>query len=368
MKKKLLWAIFSVLVLLVATAGVTVGDTATPEAKSLSLSQVIEMAMKENSQVELAVLGVEKADLSVERAELAKKKLLDAMDNPDRRDQNAAMVVDVQPVLAQNGKVIADTTKEYTENSIKFGVESAYYGVLRAGRNLETAKASLQRAKEQLKQAQAKFNAGTVAKIDVISAESQVMSAEVVLREAESGLQKANMGLNQALNLNVDTPLKLTDSFSYEPAEEIDPEKVIQEMMEKDLSYVAAHETYKGNQALFDYYTKYFTPHIFDYREAAYNFKEAEVNLNHAKSSLQINVKAAYLDLKTYEANYQSYLKSVEIVKEAYRLAQLRYDVGMATGYDVLSAETALMQADLGLLNALYNYNLAKAKFTYGIF
>ena len=47
---------------------------------------------------------------------------------------------------------------------------------------------------------------------------------------------------------------------------------------------------------------------------------------------------------------------------------KLRYDVGMATGYDLLGAETALKQADMALLNALYNYNLAKAKFTYGIF
>lgn len=81
-----------------------------------------------------------------------------------------------------------------------------------------------------------------------------------------------------------------------------------------------------------------------------------------------MNIKTAYLDLKTAEDNYHVYTKSLEQAKEAYRLTSLQYNAGMATAYDVLSAEEDFMQADLGLINALYNYNLAKAKFTYGVF
>jgi outer membrane protein len=368
MKKKWLWGIVIVLVLVLATAGVTVGDTAEPETKSLSLAQAIEIAMKDNLQVELAALGLEQAELTLEHAEFAKKKMINILPNPERKDQNMALAIDVVPVQAQSGKVIAKVGKAYTENSIKFGVEAAYYGVLRAEKMLEVSRASLLRAQEQLKQAEAKFKAGTVAKFEVISAEAQLKSAEAAVNEAEAGVKKARMALNQTLNLNLDTPIKLTDKFSFSQAGDIDTEKVFQDMTEKDLSYVSAKEKYNMNEVNFNYHQKYYTKNTFKYREAEYAFKESELNLDNAKTQLQLNIKNAYLDLKTAENNYQVLTKSVEQAKEAYRLTKLRYDVGMATGYDLLGAETSLKQADLGLLNALYNYNLAKAKFTYGVF
>jgi outer membrane protein len=378
MKRKWLWGTIVVFILILATAGATVGDTAEPEIKSLSLAQAVEMAMKDNLQVELAALGLEQAELTLEQAKSAARKASKqiGIEIPNmaggistiRKDQNMALAIDVIPVQAESGKIIAETGKAYTENVIKFGVEAAYYGVLRAEKMLEVSEASLIRAKEQLKQAEAKFKAGTVAKMEVISAEAQLKTAEAGVNEAKAGVEKARMALNQTLNLNLNTPMELTDKFSFAPAGDIDTDKVFQEMTEKDSSYVLAREKYNINKVNFDYHQKYFTKNTFAYREAEYAFKESEVNLEHAKTQLQLNIKNAYMDLKTAEDNYHVLTKSVEQAKEAYRLTKLRYDVGMATGYDLLGAETALKQADMALLNALYNYNLAKAKFTYGIF
>ncbi len=53
-----------VLLLIFATVSVSSGEGTTPELTNLSLNQVIELVMKNNSQVELAALGVEKADLT----------------------------------------------------------------------------------------------------------------------------------------------------------------------------------------------------------------------------------------------------------------------------------------------------------------
>lgn len=368
MKRKALWLLLCIMIIALGTVSVSIGEGTAPEVKSLSLDQALELALKDNSQVGLAALGVEKAELALEQAEFAKKKRLNSLSNPDRKDQYAAMEIDVIPVQANAGKIIAVTGKAYTDNNIKFGVESAYYGVLRGEKMLEVSQAALVRAKEQLKQAEAKFKAGTVAKIEVISAEAQLKSAEATVNEGKTGVKKAQMALNQTLNLNLETPIKLTTKFKFTSAEEIDTEKIFQEMKEKDISYVTANEGYHMSQANWDYHQKYYTKNTFVYREAEYAFKEAEVKLDNAKTTLQLNIKSAYLDLKTANDNYQVLTKSVEQAKEAYRLTKLRYDVGMVTGYDLLGAEASLNQADLALLNALYNYNLAKAKFSCGIF
>lgn len=368
MRKKWFGGIIVALLLVLATCGITFGDEAQPETQSLSLAQAVEIALKDNSRVELGELGAEKANLALEKAEFAKKKMLNSIVSPERKDQNASMVIDVVPAQAQGGKVIADTTKIYTDNSIRFGVEAAYFGVLLAEESEKVSEASYTRAKEQLKQAQAKFNAGTVAKFDVISAEAQLKSAEAAVNEAKSAVEKARMSLNKTLNLNLDTPLKLTDKLTYTKTGAVDVEAVFQEMTEKDLPYVSAEETYKINQVNWAYHQKYYTKNTFAYQQAEYDMKGSEISFNSAKADLMLNIKSAYLDLKTAEDNYHVLVKSIEQAKEALRLTKLQYDVGMATGYDVLSAETTLKGSELAMLNALYNYNLAKSKFTYGVF
>jgi outer membrane protein TolC len=376
MKKKWVRSMVLGLILAVSTTWIALGDEAVseektaPEVRKLSLEQAIEVAMQDNHQVELAAIDVEKAQLSFEQAEFAKNKMLNssALPNPERRDQNQSMIIDVVPANALAAKNIAETKKTYTENNIKFGVESAYYGLLQAERMLTVSQSALNRAQEQLKVAQAKFKAGAVAKIEVISAEAQLKAAQAEVNQSKANVEKARMAFNKTLRLDLDTPIVLTDQFNFTPVGTIDPAAVFAEMKNKDLSYVAARESYQMNKVNWDHHQTYYTPNTFVYRDAKFKIKEAQVNLDQEQAALEMNIKNAYLDLKTAEENYQVFTKSLEQAKEAFRLTKLRYDVGMVTGYDVLSADGAIQQADLGLLNALYNYNLAKAKFTYGIF
>lgn len=364
MKKKLIWAAAAVIMLMFAIVPVTVAEESEPGEKQFTLAGAKEVALKNNHQVELAVLGVEKAQLAVDEAEFAKKKMLDL----DIKDQNAAMVIDVVPKQAQAGKAIADTALKFTKNSIEYGVEAAYYGVLKAEELLKVSRASYQRSQEQLKLAQARFKAGTAAKMDVISAEAQLKSAEAGVNEAESALKVAKMSLCKTLNLNLSTPVKVTEKFSFQAAPDIDTDQVFQEMTEKDLSYVTDREGLDFNKVNFEYHKTYFVPKTFKYRDALYRLKEGEVKFNNARAELEFNIKKAYLDLKTAEDNYLVLTKSLEQAQEAYRLNKLRYQVGLATNFDVLNAEAALLQAEMGVSNALYNFNLAKSSFTYGIF
>lgn len=368
MKVKSILVFLCAFLFALTTVSGAVGDIVSPKAQSLSIKQAIEMAMKDNSEAELAQLGVDKAALAVEKAEFTKKKMLDQLDNPERADQAAALVINVTPVQANSNKIIADVKKVSMENSIRYQVEAAYYAVIKAEKNLEVVKSSYLRAQEQEKQAQAKFNTGTVAKIDVISAEAQLKSAQASVNDAQTALDKAKMNFNKTIGSDLNTPINLLDNFSFESYQPIDVEKVFQAMNDKDLTFVSARESLNFNQVNFDYYNKYYTSSTFAYREAAYLLKDAEVNFDTANTTLQLNIKTAYLDLKTAEDNYYVYTKSLEQAKEAYKLTSLQYNAGMATAYDVLSAEDDFKQADLGVINALYNYNLAKAKFAYGVF
>lgn len=365
-KSKWIWASIVTIVTVLFMVSITGAEKETPQSKSLTLNQAVELAVKNNPQIQLADLGVDKANLDLEQAEFAADKMEDRVGN--RRDQSSEMVIDIVPKQAESGKVIAETSQEYTKNNIKYNVESAYYGVLKAEKLQEVNEATYKRAQEQLKVSQARFKAGTAAKFDVITAESQLKSAEADLNSAKSSVKIAQMGLSKALDLDLDTPINATSKFEFKKTEPINLDQEILDYTEKDLNVVSARESYNIQKILFDYNEKYYTRNTFIYREAEFNLKDAQVKYDNAQNDLEFNIKNAYQNLITAEENYHVLTKSLEQAKEAQRLTLLRFQVGMATSYDVLSAETTLKQVELGLLNALYDYNLAKAKFSYGIF
>jgi outer membrane protein TolC len=81
-----------------------------------------------------------------------------------------------------------------------------------------------------------------------------------------------------------------------------------------------------------------------------------------------ITVNKSYANYKLLEENYQSGLKVVELRKEAYRLQQLSYEVGMTTFEDVQKASDDLQQAEASLSECIYYYNTAKSSFKYNIY
>ena len=351
------------------SAAVLAIEPVPPEIKTFTLAQAIKTALADNRQVELAALDVEKAQLTLDQALFAQKKTRDNLSNNNSSpDQDAVMATDVVPVQAQAVKAIADTAREYTLSSIKFDVESAYYAVLRAEKILQTAENSYKRTDVQYLQVQAKIKAGVSAKLDMISAEAQRKSAAADVNSAKASLAINRMAFNQTLGLPLDTLLTLTDKFDFQMSEIPDIAQVIATQDSRDLSYVTAKETLHSQQVGYAYYEDYYTPNTFLYRDAAYQLKQAEVSYDKAKATLELNVKTAALTLETAGENYNTLTKSLAQALEAYRLTKLRFDVGMATNYEVLSAEEALNQVELGLTNALFNFNLAKAQFSNGTF
>ena len=58
----------------------------------------------------------------------------------------------------------------------------------------------------------------------------------------------------------------------------------------------------------------------------------------------------------------ESQKKVQEQAQEAYRLAQSRYDAGTGTQLDILNAQTSLTQARTTQIQALHDYDVARAR------
>lgn len=338
----------------------------TGEPKKLSLQEAIDTAIANNAQIGVQQLQVEALEVSMEETE----SRLRNMGNVDiaYQTQDYYMATEIAPAKVEASLEMAGKALAYTKNSIAYGVEAAYYGVLKAEKNLEFAKVSLDRANTQYKNAQASFKRGTVAKLDVVSTEANLKTAEVAVKQAENGVASAKMELCQLMGLPLTTTLTLTSELTPRTAGAIDLAAAIEKGLDTDINVATAKLTMENSKLDFDYTAYVYASQTYNYLKDEAAYKGTVLQYDEAKKTLEKNVRNAYNNLSTTAGSMEGLNKSLDLAKESYRLSLLRYDMGMATSYDVQNAEASLRQAELGWLDAIYNNNLANAKFTYGIY
>jgi len=339
-----------------------------PATVNLTLEDAIAKAMTDNGQVKLQEMAVETSTIDKRIADNTAELLEDYVYSFTYGAAISVTNSELATKQAEIGLDLAKASLEYTKQSVKFGVESAYYATLQAGKYEEAMVASLERAKKQWEDTQAKYKVGVSAKMDVLSAESAYLQAQADLNQAKDNTKIAKMSLCQLVGLDVNTDCVLKSSFSFEKITPPAAAQLIEEGKTADLATYAAYCN-KEIVALSSEETMgQYPANTYQHRQAVINLKDAEIKYEDALNTLEISVNQVLMDLATGEANYAALQKSKELAEEAYRLAELRYQNGLGTVSDLLSAEAALKQAEMGELAALYNYNMAKAKINYGIF
>lgn len=358
------------------TLGLTFGMllVATPAfAMDLTVEGAVEQALQTNSQIQLQELGLEAA---LDQ----KRRTLESVE--DMRDfefggvpyvpgltmditSSSLLITTAQAELLAN---LAEAGVTAAKESVKYGVEVGYYGALLAERSAEVSQASVERAQKQLDNAKAKEQQGMSSKLDVTSAEANLLQAQAEANQSKANAKMAKMRLCQLMGIKTSTELNLTSQMSF--TEKATPSQTALFIKGQDTDYATYSAFYNKqvNVLVAEETMGQYPSNTWQYSQAAMDKKAAEVDYQNALNSLEVQVSQAIIDLDTARDNYKSLSKSKELAQEAYRLAQLQYENGLCSPYDLLSAETSLKEAELGQLSALYNYTVACLKVEYGIF
>jgi outer membrane protein TolC len=96
---------------------------------------------------------------------------------------------------------------------------------------------------------------------------------------------------------------------------------------------------------------------------------EAKAQLAHAKADVEDRQRQIELEVRTDYSSFvearevlESQLKVQEEAEESLRLARARAEAGTGTQLDVLDAETSLTQARTTQVQALHDYDVARAR------
>ena len=95
-------------------------------------------------------------------------------------------------------------------------------------------------------------------------------------------------------------------------------------------------------------------------KESKANYEAARAHSKEIADMVDAEVRQAASDVRASIDKIHASDLHVQLAEEALKQAKVRYEAGVITNLDLLNAETALAQADLARLQALYNYTLSR--------
>jgi outer membrane protein len=284
----------------------------------------------------------------------------------------------------------------YVTKETLFNVARAYYEVLKSQELVKVSQETLELAQEELRVAEVRFKVGEVTKTDVLRAKVQVERVKRDLVERKNHLKLARNVLSSVMGIGVERyyevaepppgealkeDLKELVSKAYETRDDLKANLIKINIAEEEKNvvkkkfhpsfnlewdyYQISPETFAQQNEFWDLMFKVKIPifekgiRFIDLKENIHNISQARLRYQRHKKDIEVEVKDAMLQVKTYESNLATLEKEVELADENYRITSSQYKVGMATSLDLTDALTALNTVRSELSNMRYNYQLS---------
>ncbi|MNY10694.1 copper/silver efflux system outer membrane protein CusC [compost metagenome] len=87
---------------------------------------------------------------------------------------------------------------------------------------------------------------------------------------------------------------------------------------------------------------------------------QTDFNLESARRNLSMDVQSSLLSRQDARDRVAISQKGLQVSQESYRMAQVRYNAGVGTGYEVIDAQTQLVQAQNNYVQATYDLQAAE--------
>jgi outer membrane protein len=295
--------------------------------------------------------------------------------------------------------VVADTVLE---------VELAYYDVLLAAQQIIVQEKSVELLSSELADTRRRYEAGTVPQFNLLRAQVELANQQPKLIRARNNYRITKNALANTLGFNIpkdtleDIPLNLSGKLEAEPYEinlpraiglalerrtELQALRKAQALRFEDIvnakaAYLPSVQAYGGYEVRSSMFTSDLSVNIYGLTagvqigwdifdgfrtkgkvmEARALYERAGVELDDTSRKIELEVRTAYSKFIEAIEVLESQKKVVQQAEEALRLATARYEAGAGTQLDVLSARTALTEAQTTEILALHDYSAARAR------
>ncbi len=358
-----LWTLLAVLLALGLAAQPAAGQAGAPSPASagspdagagalreLTLEEAVALALERNAQIRQAEADLEEARLVLE----------------ETRARHLMQPNPVTLLQAETGYELARRNLILTRSQVRLSVEQAFYGVLRAENLAEVAREGVALAERQLAVAQDRVAAGAAAPVDAIRAESQLSSARAQLLQVEGAVQLALLAFRQTLGVDLDTPIRpASQPVEVEPIP-IDLEADLAFALENRVEVLQALAGIEAARTSVELTDNDYTPGL-SHERARVGLRKAELALQQVRDGITLEIRQLYQTLLDAERQVEVLEQAVAAAEESLRITEAMYEAGVATDLELLSAQTAFIQAKTNLVNARFDHREAQVRYAHAV-
>lgn len=312
------------------------------------------------------------------------------------------------------GRDIAKEGLRQSRQELIYQVDSAYFALEKAAKLVEVAKEGQTLAQDYLNQVQAIFKAGVNTKADVLEAQVKLANANQALIRAQNGQAVAQTVLDKVLNLpdgqsawpagddldpnlaetfcsldsaKLDEEYQRLDRLAYQKRPDWLQAQLTSQVYEQNIAVVSAAALPSlFASASYDWQKAYYLDQpeaqtrnwavaggvswtLFDGNATASKIDEAKATARVFEQQKQllsqkvdIEVKSNLLELGSAASLITGAKTEVDLAKENYRMALLKYNNDVGTSLEVTTAQTSLTQAETNLAQSQFDYKLTRAR------
>lgn len=401
---------------------IVVGHVPTNGTIDLNLPKTVQMALDYNRDIKMSQYQLKSAEAAINEAKSKKMPQVGytfstsrtagpAIPSTQNKFGNGLSVelpvytgglVEGQIDNAKIGKTDAQETILKTEQATKYSAIEGYYQLL-ANKELQGVyHEAVDNLQVHLDNVQAQYNVGTKAKVDVLSSDVSLANAKTTALTADNAVAISESNLNNILGLPLETKLNLADhqlpfdTYNISLQEAMDyAMKYRPEVLQAALAVQKAENnidiadagnkptvSVKGSNDWGD--TTFpgidankrqwsvganLTYKFYDGGTTKAKVAQAKQDLlvareteQKTRESVQLQVKQAYLNIRSAAQKVEETQTVVDQARENYRIQNIRYQAGVGINLDVLDAQLSLNQAQVNHIQALYDYNVGIAK------
>jgi outer membrane protein TolC len=304
-----------------------------------------------------------------------------------------------QIAIAQANERAAEAGFTATANQVVLSVRQAYYGVQLGQGQVAAAQRAVDAAQENVRVTDVRVRVGTSPRFDLLQAQVLLAQSQQNLTAARTAAIQAQQSLDTVLTLPLtavaspQTPLGL-------PAPPQNLEDLVQVGLRTRPELAQALAGEDASRAAIDLAASGLRPNISisagpsiltsdpsqkdniswsgtlqltlaildggltqaKVDAARQQFTQAQVTEQQTRQTIELQVRTAYLGLESAAEQLRSAAAALEAAREALRIATLRFQAGVGTQLEVITAEQNLAAADVGTVQAMFAYNLALAQ------
>lgn len=304
-----------------------------------------------------------------------------------------------QIAIARANVALAEAQFTTAAQQVVFSVRQAYYGVQGAYATVDAAQRAVDAARENVRVTQARVQVGTSPQFDLLQAQVQLAQSEQVLTQARTVLSQNQQTLAATLAVPLSSTVTSTP-FPSLPEVPQDVTPLIQRALQNRPEIAAALASEAAAQAAIDLAASGLKPNITiqagpqiqtpdptnratvnftgsivltlaildggltqgKIDEARTRLAQSKVSEEQTRQQVELDVRNAYLSLGNAAEVLRSGLAAQTAAREALRIANVRFQAGVGTQLEVVTAEQNLATADNNVIQAAFQYYVALAQ------